>query len=91
MVHDIVSLYRQLSVVCAGFVILSIVVFLIRQNTVVIDATQLGPSGNLQQYRAAGHHSSNRSYNLMEETELADGWTQIFNSQECTLGDSILI
>jgi hypothetical protein len=73
-------------------VILLIAVFLIRQNnTVVIDATQLGPSGNLQQYRAAGHHSSNRSYNLMEETELADGWTRIFNNQECTIGDSILI
>ncbi|EFX78419.1 hypothetical protein DAPPUDRAFT_105159 [Daphnia pulex] len=73
---------RQLSVVCAGFVILSIAVFLIRQNTVVIDATQLGLSGNLQQHRAAGHPFSNRSYNLMEETELTYGWTQIFNSEE---------
>jgi hypothetical protein len=72
-------------------VILLIAVFLIRQSTVVIDATQLGPSGNLQQDRAARHHGSNRSYNLMEETELADGWTRIFNNQECTIGDSILI
>jgi hypothetical protein len=72
-------------------VILLIAVFLIRQSTFVIAATKLGPSGNLQQDRAAGHHSSNRSYNLMEETELTDGWTQIFNSEECTIGDSILI